>query len=58
MKRALVAAMLLSMLTVAASSLLAGCSGKANPKDAPPIATSGVQEGKMPTPGGENEAGE
>ncbi|MBD3175162.1 MAG: hypothetical protein GF320_08270 [Armatimonadia bacterium] len=30
---------------------LMGCSGKADPDDAPPIATSGVDEGKLPEPG-------
>lgn len=51
LRKALVGLVLCGLVCSLAISVLAGCSGKRDPEDAPPIAAVGVDEGKLPEPG-------
>ncbi len=51
MRKALITLLFAGVIASLSLSVLAGCSGKPNPKDAPPITTTGVEQGKLPDPG-------
>ena len=53
-----IALLLASVIASLSLSVLAGCSGKRNPKNAPPIAAGSVETGKLPEPGAAPAEGE